>query len=212
MPAPQLASIKGEVLEVKDVDNYTYLRMKTKDGETWAAVNKAPVKKGAEVTVENAQTMYNFTSKSLNKTFDKIIFGTLGGAGANLANAGGSMAMPHAAAKVVDIGDVKVPKAEGPDAQTVADIVTKRTELKNKTILVRGKVVKYNSGILGKNWVHIRDGSGSATDNTNDVLVTTTDMTKAGDVVVVRGVVHTDVDLGSGYAYKVLVEEAKILK
>ena len=84
---PQMASIKGEVLEVKDVDNYTYLRIKTKDGETWAAVNKAQVKKGAEVTIENATTMYNFTSKSLKKTFDKIIFGTLGGMGANPTNA-----------------------------------------------------------------------------------------------------------------------------
>ena len=32
-PAP----LAGEVLEVQDVDSYTYLRLKTKDGETWAA-------------------------------------------------------------------------------------------------------------------------------------------------------------------------------
>ena len=123
------------------------------------------------------------------------------------------MATPYAAvANAAGVGDVKVPKAEGPDAQTVADIVTKRTELKNKTIRVRGKVVKYNPGILGKNWIHLRDGSGSASDNTNDVLVTTTDATKVGDVVIVKGVVHTDMDLGAGYSYKVLVEEAKLSK
>jgi len=82
--------------------------------------------------------------------------------------------------------------------------------LKDKTVLIRGKVVKYSPGIMGKNWIHLRDGSGSAADNTNDLLVTTTDPTKVGDVVMVKGVVHTDRDFGSGYAYKVLVEEAKL--
>jgi hypothetical protein len=66
--------------------------------------------------------------------------------------------------------------------------------------------------VLGKNWVHLRDGSGSAADNTNDVLVTTRDQARIGDVVLVKGVVHTDRDLGSGYSYKVLIEEATLQK
>jgi len=114
--------------------------------------------------------------------------------------------------KAVDVGDVKVAKASGPDARTVAEIITKRIELKDKTVLVRGKVVKYTPEVLGKNWIHLRDGSGSAADNTHDVLVTTKDQAKIGDVVVAKGVVHTDRDLGSGYSYKVLVEEATLQK
>jgi len=120
--------------------------------------------------------------------------------------------MRAGAAKAVDVGDVKVPKATGPDARTVAEIVTKGTALKDKTVAVRGKVVKFTPGVMGKNWVHLRDGSGSAADGTNDVLVTTQDETKIGDIVLVRGTVRTDVNLGSGYAYKVLVEEAKLQK
>ena len=116
------------------------------------------------------------------------------------------------AAKPVDVGDVKVPKATGPDARTVAEIVAKGPELKGKTVLVRGKVVKFTGGVMGKNWVHLRDGSGSASDGTNDVVVTTQDETKIGDVVLARGTVRTDVNLGSGYAYKVLVEDAKLQK
>ena len=213
-PAPsQSASITGKVLEVKDVDSYTYLLLKTKDGDMWAAVAKTPVKKGADVTIENATVMNNFESKSLKKTFDKIAFGTLGGAGASAAGAGGDMAAMHSGmARAVDVGDVKVPKASGPDAQTVAEIVTKRAELKDKTILVRGKVVKFTREVLGKNWIHLRDGSGSAADNTHDVLVTTKDQARLGDVVLVKGVVHTDRDFGSGYSYKVLVEEATLQK
>jgi hypothetical protein len=112
--------------------------------------------------------------------------------------------------KAADVGDVKVPKATGPDAQTVAEIITKKTTLNSKPVLVRGKVVKYTPGVMGKNWIHLQDGSGSAADGTNDVLVTTKDETKIGAVVVARGTVRTDVDLGSGYFYKVLVDEAKL--
>jgi len=123
-----------------------------------------------------------------------------------------AMHMRAGAPKAADVGDVKVSKATGPDARTVAEIVAKGPELKDRTVLVHGKVVKYTPGVMGKNWIHLRDGSGSAADGTNDVLVTTLDETKIGDVVLARGTVRTDVNLGSGYAYKVLVDEAKLQK
>jgi hypothetical protein len=204
-------SFKGEVLETRDVDAYTYLRLKTKDGEIWAAVNKSAIKKGAQVTISDAMVMTNFKSKALNKTFDKIVFGTLGGAGA-AAGGGGAGQAPHGATATAEVGDVNVPKAQGPDARTVAEIIGKRTELKGKPVTVRGKVVKFTPGVMGKNWIHLRDGSGSAKDDTNDVLVTTSEQTQVGSVIVAKGVVRTDVDLGSGYSYKVLVEEAKLQK
>jgi hypothetical protein len=115
-------------------------------------------------------------------------------------------------AKPAEVGDVKVPKATGPDARTVAEILTRRAELKDKPVVVRAKVVKFTPGILGKNWLHLQDGSGSAKDGTHDVVVTTLDEVKKGDVVTMKGVVRTERDLGSGYFYKVLVEDAKLQK
>ena len=207
---PPAAAVKGKVLEVKDVESYTYLRLKTKDGETWAAVNKTPVKKGAEVTIENAVVMNNFESKSLKKTFPTILFGNLGGA-AGEQSAANNMAMSHSGvAKVADTGDIHVPKASGENARTVAEIITKSAELKGKPVLVRGKIVKYNPEIMGKNWIHLRDGSGSEANNTNDILVTSTNPAKVGDVVTAKGIVGTDKDFGSGYTYKVLIEEATL--
>jgi hypothetical protein len=207
------APIKGKVLEVKDVETYTYLRLKTKDGEMWAAVGKAPVKVGSEVTIENASMMYNFESKTLKKKFDQIAFGSLAGSGAAPHAPGGDMAAVHAGvSKPVDVGDVKVAKATGPDARTVAEVVAKRTELKDKTVVVRGKVVKFTPAVMDKNWIHLRDGTGSAADGTNDIVVTTKDETQIGAIVLVKGVVHTDKDLGSGYSYKVLIEEATLQK
>jgi len=209
-PAAQGQTVKGEVLEAKEVDAYTYLRLKTKEGELWAAVNKAPVRKGAQVTVENAMVMRDFKSKALNRTFDRIVFGTLAGTGT--ASGGGDLGQIHrGVSQAPGIADVAVPKAQGADARTVAEIHGKRAELKGKPVLLRGKVVKVTA-VMGKNWLHLRDGSGSAKDNTNDIIVTTKAQTKVGAVVVARGVVRTDVDLGSGYAYKVLVEDATLQK
>ncbi|MCK9388660.1 MAG: nucleotide-binding protein [Sulfuritalea sp.] len=206
-PVPLATVVKGEVLEVKDVESYTYLRLKTADGEVWAAVAKAPLKKGEKVTIENVTVMTNFESKSLKKKFDKITFGNLAGAGSSMGAHGGA---PSAVPKAEVVGDVKVAKASGPNARTVAEIVTKSAALKDKPVVVRGKVVKFTAAVMGKNWIHLRDGSGSAADRTDDVLVTTKDQAKIGGTVLVKGVVRTDKDFGSGYSYKVLIEDATL--
>jgi hypothetical protein len=209
---PAAATLVGEVLEIKDVESYTYLRLKTANGEQWVAVGKTKTKKGAKVTIENVMMMQNFESKTLKKTFSSIAFGSLAGAGMSRGADVMSMSGGHsAAAKNTDTTpDVQVPKATGANARTVAEIVGKSSELKDKSVQVRGKVVKFNPGIMGKNWVHLRDGSGSAADGSNDILVTTLDATKLGDIVTASGVVRVGKDFGAGYSYKVLVEEASL--
>lgn len=202
-PGPGAGTLQGEVLEVKDVDAYTYLRLKTAQGETWAAVTKAPVKTGSQVSIANPMVMRNFESKSLKKTFDSIVFGTMAGTGAGMA-APATAAAPAA--------PIKVAKAVGADARTVAEVVDGKAALKGKPVLVHGQVVKVSNGIMGKNWVHLQDGSGSATARSNDILVTTKDTVAIGDVVHARGTVRTDVDLGSGYNYAVLIEDASLKK
>lgn len=202
-PAPN-GVVTGTVLEVQDVDAYSYLRLKTKDGETWAAVGRAALKKGATVTIEDAMVMKDFESKSLKKTFPTIVFGSLAGSAKNTAD-------PHASvAKVPDSGPIQVTKATGSDAHTVAEVVTRAAGLKDRQVQVRGKIVKYNPGILGKNWIHLRDGSGSDGDGSNDVVVTSSAPAKLGDVVTVTGVVRLDKDFGAGYVYKVLIEAAAL--
>jgi hypothetical protein len=207
VPAQPATTWKGEVLETQNVDGYTYLRLKTKEGETWAAVPTTTVKKGAQVTIGNAMTMEDFESKTLKKKFDKIVFGQIVDPNAKPAAAQGAAPAAMAAAPVA-----KVAKATGPDARTVAEVVKGKAALKDKSVLVRGQVVKVNTGILGKNWLHLQDGSGSATDGTNDILVTTKDQAAIGDIVNAKGTVRTDVTLGSGYAYAVLIEDAAVRK
>ena len=206
-PPAQAATVKGEVLETQNVDSYTYLRLKTKDGEIWAAVPTSTVKKGAQVTIGNAMNMENFESKTLKKKFDKIVFGQLVDPNAPVAAPHGAAPAAPAAAPVA-----KVAKASGADARTVAEVVKGKATLKDKPVLVRGQVVKVNLGILGKNWLHLQDGSGSAAVGTNDILVTTKDVAAVGDIVTAKGAVRTDVNLGSGYVYAVMVDEGTLQK
>jgi hypothetical protein len=215
--AVPVTALQGEVLEVRDVDMYTYLRLKTADGETWAAVTKVPVKKGAQVTIANPMVMQHFESKTLKKTFDKIVFGTIAEPGAPAATSAATSMPPHgamgAAPKATAPAPViKVAKASGADARTVAEVVGGRSGLKDKSVSLRGQVVKANIGIMGKNWFHLQDGTGSAAAGTNDVLVTSKDKAAVGDVVTVKGTVRTDVKLGAGYDYAVLVENAALGK
>lgn len=204
------AVIRGKVLETKNVDSYTYLRLKTLTGEAWAAVPTATVKLGSDVTVENAAQMSNFESKALKRTFASIAFGTLAGAPKKDWDSAEVAAAHAGLPKQADLENIKVAKAGGPNARTVAEIVARSTELKDKTVVVAGKVVKFNGGIMDKNWVHLRDGTGAAADGSNDVLITTQDVAKVGDVVTASGVVRVNKDFGSGYAYKVIVEDAKL--
>lgn len=205
-PTLQAGSISGEVMQTQNVDSYTYVRLKTAEGEIWAAVEKAPLKNGERITIGNASMLQNFQSKSLKKTFDRIVFGQL--ADPRATPVLGKAAPTAAAAEPA----VQVSKAKSPDARTVAEVVKGKATLKDKGVTVRAKVVKVNRGIMGKNWLHLQDGSGSAADGSNDIIVTTKDAAELGDVVTVKGTVRTGVKLGSGYDYAVLIDDASVRK
>ena len=116
---------------------------------------------------------------------------------------------PHpAASAAADLGKINVGKASGSRGRTVAEIWAKRAALKGQQVAVRGKVVKATNGVLGKNWVHVRDGTGEGA--SADLTVCTDDAVTVGDTVLVTGIVNLDKDLGAGYHYDVLVENAKL--
>jgi hypothetical protein len=140
--------------------------------------------------------------------------GDMGGGMGGGTDAPAKVAMPPhggATSAAIDAGDVKVAKAPGPDARTVAELHAQKASLKDKSVTVHGKVVKYNPGIMGKNWLHLRDGTGkSGVDN--DVTVTTQDPTAVGEVVTVKGKLAVDQDIGMGTPYPVLIQDAKLEK
>ena len=93
-------------------------------------------------------------------------------------------------------------------ASTVAALNQNKANLAGQTIKVQGRVVKVNNGIMGRNFVHMQDGTGDA--STNNLIVTSKDTANVGDQVSVSGVVVLNRDFGSGYAYPLLIEDATI--
>jgi hypothetical protein len=113
--------------------------------------------------------------------------------------------VPSEATASIDLSGLA--KAEG--GQTVAEVFAGRDQLEGKTVVVRGKVVKVNANIMGKNWLHVRDGSGE--EGSNDLTITTTGALPAvGDTVVVTGSLGLNRDFGMGYQYPVILEEAEV--
>ena len=90
--------------------------------------------------------------------------------------------------------------------KTVADIYTDSSDLKDQVVSLRAKVIKVNQNIMGRHWITLQDGTGTEPDN--KLLATSQDVVKPGDLVVVKGTVATEVDLGYGYNYTVLLEES----
>jgi hypothetical protein len=213
----------GKVTETMDAGGYTYVLVDTSTNKFWAAATKFQVKTGDMVTVPEAMPMTNFHSQSLNRDFPLIYFaGSIKLNGANSAalpaghpalggDAAGGLPAGHppmarkATPLKVDFTGLKPAK----DGKTVAEIYAASAKLEGKSVKVRGKVVKSNANILGKNWLHIQDGTGTA--GSNDLLVTTTGQSKTGDTVLIEGKVALNKDFGSGYKYSLLIEDAKVL-
>ena len=131
-------------------------------------------------------------------------------AAAPAAQAAPQMTEPHpmpAAAPADQVDLTGITKAEG--GLTVAEVFADPAKLAGQKVTVRGKVVKTNAGIMGTNWVHVRDGSGA--EGTNDLTITTKgEVPKVGDTVVVSAPVTLNKDFGMGYVYPVILEDAEV--
>lgn len=98
--------------------------------------------------------------------------------------------------------------AQAASTKTVAAVHAEMTALSGKEVQVVGKVVKVNNGIMGRNFVHVQDGTG--TDTTNNLIVTSKNTAAVGDRVSVVGRVVLNREFGSGYTYPLLIEDTVI--
>lgn len=234
--APEQA-LKGRALEVIQVPNYTYVRFDVEPGRAvWAAVNSSPgLKQGDAVRVTQAQLMQNFHSASLNRDFEAIYFGVLdepaapvnphaGGGNPHVAigqnpHASGELGAgapgtvnPHAQPTDVAGTDVgQVAKAKGQAGHTIAEMFAKKSALAGKTVRVRAVIVKSTPDVMGKTFAHVRDGSGSEASRDFDLTITTQEKPQLRQTVLLEGKLELDVDLGAGYKYPVILQDAHIV-
>jgi hypothetical protein len=199
-------TLNGEIVETMNAAGYTYVLLNTGSGKIWAAATETSVKVGQRVSVPAGELMTDFSSKALNRTFDKIYFVSgiyPEGALEKAADQGHGMA-GSSRTVVTDAHVEGVAKAEG--GYTVEDILTRSSELNGQKVKVRGRVVKFTPDIMGTNWMHIQDGT------PGDLAVTTDTLVAKGDLVMVEGILSVNKDFGAGYVYPAIIEKAMVTK
>jgi len=221
---------RGEVLETMNSGGYTYVYFDTGSEKIWAAGPEAEVAVGQEIVTDKGMAMSQFNAKSLDRTFEVIYFvGSIMDAGAaDLAGetkphdhpssdhptsdsgASGGMGMGsgggHGVVEQTEVKDV----TKAADGYTIEEIYTQSAALSGQPVKVRGQVVKFTANIMGTNWVHIQDGTGSGP--TADLTVTTSAVVAAGDMVTVEGSLTVNKDFGAGYKYDAIIEGATVTK
>lgn len=191
------------------VAQYVHVRLEAAQGELWAAVLQAPLTVGSPITIYHALLMEKFASPALKRTFAWIYFGSL----TPVPVPGTASEAPAVVAGTPPANDAKVgriARATRADARTIGELWTKKSHLAGASVSVRGVVVRYNPGVMGKNWMHLQHGTGDASRGTHDLAVTTLDAATVGDTVTITGTVRTNRDVGAGYTYAPIVEEATV--
>lgn len=213
------------VLEVIQVENYTYFRAKENGTEVWVATPTMQAAVGDTLYYQNGMMMSKFESRELKRTFEKILF---------VDKISKTKDQPLTKTETVpvlppDHAPVTATQPETPTMGTTKDTVKQKiniTPVKNgvtiaeilknpsafngKTVIIKGKITKYTAGVMGKNWIHIQDGT--EFNGKFDIVITTLAELKDGDTVTFEGPISLNKDLGYGYFFEVLMEDAKLVK
>lgn len=232
--------VAGTVKETMNASGYTYMLVTSAGKDSWIAIPETPVEKGADIQYYQGMEMKDFSSKTLNRTFPSIIFSS-GIAQASdkqpepanpaaqsddsfasavkaeksapaAATVSEAQASGGSAGAIVPLTEISVEKVEAANGYTVAELFSQAKELTGKKIQVRGKVVKVSPAIMGKNWIHIQDGTGDPMNNTHDLVVTTNETIVLDSIITFEGVITANKDFGAGYKYDAIVEEATVIK
>lgn len=192
-----------EVLEVLPTDKYVYMRVKEGSEEFWVATGKKEVKIGEKYFYKNGILKRNFESKEYNRIFDKVYLVS------NIvaANHGGNMNANLNANTESQSSEIKIESVEVPGSIKISEIVNNPQKYKGQSIQVSGTCTKLNPNIMGRNWIHLKDGSADE----YDFVITSDAAVPEGHTVTLKGDVALDKDFGAGYMYKLIVENGEIV-
>ena len=207
--APVSANV-FEVTEVLQASSYTYLKVKENMNERWVAVTKQEINVGDVYYYDEALQMTNFASKDLERTFDEIYFVNQISKTPMTSNpmmGGGGMPAHSGKVQTEKLSEITLEKED--NEVTIADIYSNRANYSAKDFEIRGIVVKVNPEVMGKNWIHIQDGTNNNSDF--DLTITSQDIAAKGDEVVFKGKVTLNKDFGAGYRYDVIMEDAVLV-
>ena len=195
------------VKEMIDGGGYVYLNVDEDGNNYWMAIATMPIEVGNTYYYNGGMVMKDFVSKHLNKTFEFITFAE--GVRATEEKQVVADTHMHGNQMVEQVAiTAKIEKAKG--GISLEELFKGKSSFDKKTIIVKGKVVKVNNGIMDKNWVHIEDGT--QFNKERDLTITTTEEVKEGDIVTFKGAIVLNKDFGAGYVYDIVLENGILVK
>jgi len=197
------------ITEIVQAPSYTYLKATENGSEIWMAINQSEIETGKKYYYSKPLEMSNFKSKELDRTFESILFIN------KLVADPEELTIKKMAPNANGTNQKTAPtRQEGLSIEpeeggvTIEELYANKSSFVDKAVKVKGMVTKFNAGIMGRNWVHIQDGTGN--DTSFDLAITTEDMVSAGQIVTFEGTVSLDKDFGYGYKYDLIVEKATL--
>lgn len=196
------------VEDVLPTSKYVYLYVKEQETSFWIATTKQEVQVGETYFYKGGLLKTNFLSKEHNRTFDKIYL-----VSRIVPIEHGSQAKPEAVAIETHGKDGNnyggtAKQVERAGSTRIAEIVTNPARYEGKTIQVSGECVKVNPNIMGRNWMHLKDGS----QDDYDLVVTSEQAVPEGHVVTFEATVVLNKDFGAGYHYDIILENGILLQ
>lgn len=202
----------GQIIETDDhkvvaeetlhTEKYTYVRVNENGESYWIAVPKTAVEIGATYYYKGGLLKKNFPSREYNRVFETLYLVS------GISKQPSGSAVDQALSQTQSEDAIAPPKDVKPAAGAVkiADIVGNLSKYEGKLVRVTGKCVKLNPMIMGRNWVHLQDGSA----NNFDLTITTMENVAVGDIVTMEGTIAVNKDFGAGYKYNVIMEGATL--
>jgi hypothetical protein len=189
--------------EVLQATKYTYVNVTENGEDFWIAIPGAEVEKGATYQYVGGLKKTNFVSRDFDRTFETIYLV----AGLNRQDQNNATsAIDKAFAGIESVKPTtQIEPSEG--GISLAELFTNMSKYKDQKVKVTGQCVKVNNSIMGRNWVHIQDGTKKGEEN-YDLTVTTEEVVPVGMTLSFEGIIALDKDFGAGYRYDIIMEEA----
>lgn len=193
---------KVVVAETLDADRYTYLRVTENESEYWVAIPRQEIEVGATYFFQGGLLKRNFKSQEYDRIFETLYL--VSGVEKERSGSAIDEALAHNQKSTPLFEDAPITASLAKDIVKLSELMADPGKYEGKRIVVAGKCVKVNPMIMGRNWVHIQDGS---TDGT-DLTITTTENIPLGATVSMEGTIALNKDFGAGYRYDVIMEGA----
>jgi hypothetical protein len=206
MTSMSAAVQQGVAKEIQQTGNYTYLLINSGNSDFWIAVPRMEASVGTKYYFIENMKMENFHSKELNKSFETILFVqkiSTNPAAFEEPKKDQTLNMPKTE---ITKQNITIEPIKG--VTSIAELYSNKKMYEGKMVSVKGVVTKYNAQIMGKNWIHLQDGTEK--DGKFDLTIATKEIAKLGETIILTGKLSVDKDFGYGYKYEIILEDAVI--